>query len=268
MTTAYPGESWESLALKLSTNVAAHKEFALALKVAAGHKPKDFLAQSFATDKALELCTEQAYIIVSEKDFLTKYGIQPAFIPGLQLDNFETESGTVRGIAVVDPENPHRRLIVRRRIGTHLNTVMLNGSEQVRPEQGTALAAWYEPDALRTRAASVQKGWTLESLAEACSKALAEKKAAEERAEAEKAAARAGSAMSSVQQAGERHDLEEEHDEEDVAMVAPLQLLSAEEPRRRGRGGRGCKGVVVRSATPHCHLRLSSVSSPWPASAL
>ena len=110
-----------------------------ALQVFTGQKSKDFLPQSFATDKSLELCTERAYIILTTQEFEAKFGIAPSQVQGLSVDTFETEAGPVKGVAVIDPDNPHRRLVVRRSVTTQLHTTHANGQR-------------YEPDALKTRA--------------------------------------------------------------------------------------------------------------------
>ena len=245
--------TWTAVTLAYGTSKDFKRCYDKALQVLQSKRKQDFMTQSYEATKCLDVALEKSFLLINEKDFLEQHKVCPRKA-GFKIDTIMDEHNTpITGVLVNDPGQRHTRLVVRTSIGTQLADKLLLPGDQVRPNQGTEMAAWWEADLLKQHAhgasGSLTEGGILEKVEAYKAQCLED----EQRKEAEKRSALASAeALQSKQPPGEAMDSESESDHDHTfGIVLPSQqAATAKGKGSKGKGSRkkDTEGVLSISA--------------------
>ena len=210
----FPGKSWEELLLRSQTSASFGKEYEEALRVMQSGV-RSFIAEEFASTVRQEVVAEREYIVLSETDFRKRFAKSPQEA-GVAMEEVQCESGEkVKGVLVLNPDMPHRRIRVRCVTGTVLEQKLQSPAEHYRPGQTHELKEWYERDLGKTLPVRLRRPMTLEELSA---------KMAEKPTEAVNEAAADQKQATSEEQAPQPE--KESDSESEMAVVAAVALPS------------------------------------------
>ena len=98
------------------------------------------------------MVVQRSLLFVTCAEFEKQHGVHPSKAPELTVDDIMDENGsTIRGVVLPDQQNPSRRIIIERRLGTRLQQGLLAGGDQIRPEQGSRMRDVCHADQMQSR---------------------------------------------------------------------------------------------------------------------
>ena len=208
---AYPHMSWDEAISRARTSTLFRDELFSAKQILQGGDRK-FIPEALLDRASTSLSLQRCLLFVTAGDFEKEHGVKPQQVPGLELIELQDECGqTLKGIVMVNPNKPHRELIVSTAATMVVEKQLLEPRAQLRAGQAVDMAEW-----LRS-----QRGKT-DPAVHGCSSA----RSAEEVAKL----------VAIVKKAKERNT-EEEAKRDKEPLLAPLQSAEADALERRKQDG-------------------------------
>jgi len=246
--------SWMDHCMKYRTDPSYRDEVDAEVKVQEG-APKGFNDEEVCWKEKSVMFIERGYLFLTEAEILDLTKCTPKQL-GLELEEVPDDTGgKCKGIPVIDPYQPYRRLVCRTQLEVERDEYYMTQNKQLRMSQGRDFLAWARSDVLdpqRPKATrrNTAAPFTLQALRDrgaaflqSTAKPMATLTAAAEEAEGSSAS------DSGVECAGA------------AAQLSANVAASARGARRGGRGRTGRERAAMRGGSSG-----SAVRTPAPAS--
>ena len=147
----YPSLSFEGVVARCKTNDQFREEVKAAAEVCRKRKAGDFQEENLTTSEDYYVKVERELVFMSLTEFEKHFRIKASEVNQLNIIELPCESGKIeRGILLMSPQAPWRRVTVGKLSGSELRGQMLSSSQQLRPQQGRDLQEWYQGEVART----------------------------------------------------------------------------------------------------------------------
>ena len=226
--------SWTAVTLAYGTSKDFKRCFDKALSVLQGKRKQEFVTQHYEATRSLDLSLEKSFIFIPEKEFHARKA-------GFKIETVTDEHKTpVSGVVVADPNQRWPKLVVRSSVGTRLADQLLVARDQVRPNQGSEMSAWWEADLLNQQPHGASSTPTLETVQDKVEAYKAQCQQELRRKEEEKLAAVAAAQALHVKEPDEAQVVEQDSESDDGEKKTLL-LPSEQVAHGKGKGGKGAK---------------------------
>ena len=144
-----------------------------------------FVPENLSMNEDRIVAVQRSLRFLTCQEFEKQYGLNPVKVPEISIDQLMDEGGNqLKGVLLPDEQNPGRRVLIERRVGTGLSQALLSGADQIRPQQGTHMRDVCHADEVQSRPRAMKGNPpSMQQLEEWLEKARAEARSAPEPAE-------------------------------------------------------------------------------------